>query len=52
LTENVKELKNTHAQQRNIIAILDLQVRAEEFPYQQKAKELEERVSFYQSRVR
>ena len=29
-----------------------MQIRAEEFPYQQKVKELEERVSFYKSKVR
>jgi hypothetical protein len=50
LTEKVKELKITNAQQKNIIGNLNLQIRAEEFPYQQKVKELEERVSFYKSK--
>jgi len=52
LTEKIKDLKITNAQQKNIIGNLNLQIRAEEFPYQQKAKELEERVSFYKREVR
>jgi hypothetical protein len=52
LTEKVHELKLTNAQQNNVIGNLKLQIRAEEFPYQQKVKELEERVSFYKSKVR
>jgi len=52
LTEKVNELKITNAQQKITIGNLNLQIRAEEFPYQQKAKELEERVSFYKSKVR
>jgi hypothetical protein len=31
---------------------LELQIKAEEFPYQQKAKELEDTVSFYKNKVR
>jgi len=52
LTEKFKELKITNAQQKNVIGNLNLQIRTEEFPYQQKAKELEERVSFYKMEVR
>jgi hypothetical protein len=52
LTEKVNELKITNVQQKITIGNLNLQIRAEEFPYQQKAKELEERVSFYKSKVR
>jgi hypothetical protein len=52
LTEKVRELKLSNAQQNNMIGNLKLQIRAEEFPYQQKVKELEERVSFYKSQVR
>ena len=52
MTEKVHELKLTNAQQNNIIGNLKLQIRAEEFPYQQKVKELEERVSYYESKVR
>jgi uncharacterized protein YlxW (UPF0749 family) len=52
LTEKVRELKLTNAKQNNIIGNLKLKIRAEEYPYQQKAKELEERVSFYKSKVR
>jgi uncharacterized coiled-coil protein SlyX len=52
LIEKVNELKVTNAQQKNTIGNLNLQIRAEEFPYQQKVKELEEKVSFYKSKVR
>jgi uncharacterized protein YlxW (UPF0749 family) len=52
LIEKVQELKITNAQQNNINRNLKLQIRAEEFPYQQKVQELEKKVSFYQSKVR
>jgi proteasome assembly chaperone (PAC2) family protein len=45
-------MKITHAQLKNIIENLNLQIRVEEFSYQQKAKELEKIVSFYKSKVR
>jgi hypothetical protein len=53
LTEKVNELKIANTQQKkNTIGNLNLQIRAEESPYQQKVKEMEERVSFYTSKVR
>jgi hypothetical protein len=52
LTEKVHELKLFNAQQNNMIGNLKLQIRAEEFPYQQQVKELEKSVSFYKSKVR
>ena len=43
IDRKVKELKITNVQQRNEIGNLNLQIKAEEFPYQRKVNELEER---------
>ncbi|PNF20166.1 hypothetical protein B7P43_G18363 [Cryptotermes secundus] len=50
LTEKVHELKLINVQRNNRIGILELQIKAEEFPYQQKAKELEDSVSYYKNK--
>jgi hypothetical protein len=45
-------MKLINAQRNNRIGILELQIKAEEFPYQQKVKGLEDNVSFYKNKVR
>jgi uncharacterized protein YihD (DUF1040 family) len=52
LAEKVHELKLINVQCNNQIGTLELQIKAEEFPYQQKVKELEDDISFYKSKVR
>lgn len=50
LTEQVHKLQLINAQQNNRIGNLKLQIRTEEFPYQQKVNQLEECTSFYKSK--
>ncbi|KDR19230.1 hypothetical protein L798_06285 [Zootermopsis nevadensis] len=50
LGKQVQELKVINAERNNRIGILELQVKAEDFPHRQKVKELQDSLSFYQSK--
>jgi hypothetical protein len=51
LAKKVQELKLINAERNNRIGILELQIKAEDFPHRQKVKELEDGLSLYQSKV-
>jgi hypothetical protein len=51
LAKKVQELKLVNAERNNRIGILELQIKAEDFPHRQKVKELEDNLLLYQSKV-